>query len=152
MIRWITNHIGGSKAPLPEELSQWKSQGVDTVINLLEGEYGEFIAKKQKEEGFEVIRIPFNMYDPIPEEEFLAIYEYINQLIGEGKKVVAHCKYGKARSGTFLAGYLIFNGMSYTKALDEVIRRGFLPQTEYQIKFLQSLDRKLNGKREPKKE
>ncbi|RMD47518.1 MAG: protein phosphatase, partial [Aquificota bacterium] len=111
MIRWITENVGGSRAPNPEELLIWKNESVNTVINLLQGDYGDFIAEKQKEEGFEVIRIPFNMYDPIPEEEFIAVYEYIDEIIKNNKKVVAHCKYGKARSGTFLAGYLIYNGM-----------------------------------------
>ncbi len=152
MIRWINQYLGGSKAPTPEDLLQWKKEGVNTVVNLLEGDYGNFIAQKQKEEGFNVIRIPFNMYDPIPEGDFLAVYDYIKELEKDGKKVVAHCKYGKARSGTFLAGYLIFNGLSYSQALDEVIKKGFLPQTEHQIKFLQNLDRKLNGNAGSKKE
>ncbi len=145
MIRWITDFLGGSRAPEPEELEFWKGENINTVINLLEGTYGDFIAEKEKESGFEVIRIPFNMYDPIPEEEFLAIYDYIDQLKENGKKVVVHCKYGKARSGTFLAGYLIYSGMDYVNALDEVVRKGFLPQTEYQLKFLQNLNRKVNG-------
>ncbi|RUM46460.1 MAG: protein phosphatase [Hydrogenothermus sp.] len=145
MIRWITDFLGGSKAPEPEELDIWKDENINTVINLLEGTYGDFIAEKEKESGFEVIRIPFNMYDPIPEDDFLAIYDYIDQLKNNGKKVVVHCKYGKARSGTFLAGYLIYSGMDYVSALDEVVRKGFLPQTEYQLKFLQNLNRKVNG-------
>lgn len=145
MIRWITNFLGGSKAPEPEELDIWKNENINTVINLLEGTYGNFIAEKEKEFGFEVIRIPFNMYDPIPKEDFLAIYEYIDQLKINDKKIVVHCKYGKARSGTFLAGYLIYSGMDYVSALDEVVRKGFLPQTEYQLKFLQNLNRKING-------
>lgn len=145
MIRWITDFLGGSKAPEPEELDIWKGENIDTVINLLEGTYGDFIAEKERESGFEVIRIPFNMYDPIPEEDFWAIYEYIDQLKNNDKKVVVHCKYGKARSGTFLAGYLIYSGIDYVSALDEVVRKGFLPQTEYQLKFLQNLNRKVNG-------
>ncbi len=145
MIRWITDNLGGSRAPEPEELEKWKNEGVDVVVNLLNGEYGDFIAEKQKEAGFQVIRIPFDMYTPIPEEDFLAVYDYINQLEKESKKVVVHCKYGKARSGTFLAGYLIYNGRDYEDALNEVIRKGFLPQTDYQIKFLQKLYRNKNG-------
>ena len=147
MIRWITENIGGSRAPEIEELPLWKNEGVNTIINLLEGSYGDFIAQKQKEQGFEVIRIPFNMYDPIPEEDFLSVYQYIQELEKENKKVITHCKYGKARSGTFLAGYLIYKGMDYSKAIDEVIKKGFLPQTEYQIKFLQNLHRKINENR-----
>ncbi|WP_157560666.1 dual specificity protein phosphatase family protein [Hydrogenivirga sp. 128-5-R1-1] len=139
MIRWITDYLGGSRAPEPQELETLKEEGINTIINLLEGDYGNFIAQKQKEAGFEVIRIPFNMYDPIPKEDFLAVYDYIKEISGKEKKVLVHCKYGKARSGTFLAGYLINEGKEYTEALNEVIRKGFLPQTEHQIKFLQEL-------------
>ena len=141
MIRWITDYLGGSRAPEPQELETLKEKGINTIINLLEGDYGSFIAQKQKEAGFEVIRIPFNMYDPIPKEDFLAVYNYIKEISEKGKKVLVHCKYGKARSGTFLAGYLINEGKEYTEALDEVIRKGFLPQTEHQIKFLQELSK-----------
>lgn len=140
MIRWITNYLGGSRAPEPQELQLLKEENINTIINLLQGNYGDFIAQKQKEHGFEVIRIPFNMYDPIPKEDFLAVYDYIKEISQKGKKVLVHCKYGKARSGTFLAGYLISSGKSYNQALDEVIRKGFLPQTEHQIKFLQELE------------
>ena len=40
MIRWITKHLGGSRAPEPEELKDWKKENVHTIINLLDGSYG----------------------------------------------------------------------------------------------------------------
>ncbi len=139
MIRWIDEFLGGSRAPEPEELKNWKEENINTVINLLGGTYGNFISEKEKEEGFNVIRIPFSMADPIPEEEFLAVYEYIDQLKKEGKKVVVHCKYGQARSGTFLAGYLIYSGVPYEEAINKVMSKGFYPHTDYQIQFLKKL-------------
>ena len=138
MIRWITDYLGGSRVPEPEELILWKEEGVDLVINLLKGEYGDFIAQKQKEIGFEVIRIPFDMYQIIPEEDFLAVYRYIDE-IKDNKKIVVHCKYGQARSGTFLAGYLIHSGIPYEKAIDMVMEKEFNPHTFHQINFLKNL-------------
>jgi len=148
MIRWITNNLGGSRAPEPEELDIWKNQNIDTVINLLNGDYGRFITEEQKKKGFNVIRIPFSMADPIPAEEFLAVYSYIDELLESGKKVVVHCKYGQARSGTFLAGYLIYKGLSYDDALNRVMSKGFSPHTDYQIKFLRELERDIKRKNE----
>ncbi|WP_457626820.1 protein-tyrosine phosphatase family protein [Persephonella sp.] len=138
MIRRITDYLGGSRVPEPEELPLWKEEGVDVVINLLKGEYGDFIAQKQREMGFEVIRVPFDMYQIIPEEEFLAVYDYIDEIKND-KKIVVHCKYGQARSGTFLAGYLIKQGMSYEDALNTVMAKGFEPHTFHQINFLKNL-------------
>ncbi|WP_457625562.1 protein-tyrosine phosphatase family protein [Persephonella sp.] len=138
MIRWITDYLGGSRVPEPDELKLWKEQGVDTVINLLKGEYGDFIAGKQREMGFEVIRIPFDMYQIIPEEDFLAVYQYIDEIKND-RKIVVHCKYGQARSGTFLAGYLIYSGLSYEEALNRVIEKDFNPSTFHQINFLKNL-------------
>ncbi|WP_457642492.1 protein-tyrosine phosphatase family protein [Persephonella sp.] len=146
MIRWITKYLGGSRVPDPEELDIWVKENVNTVINLIGGDYGDFIAEKQREKGFEVIRIPFSMADPIPEEDFLAVYSYIDELKNSNKKTVVHCKYGQARSGTFLAGYLIYSGYTYEKALNEVLARGFTPHTEYQIKFLKDLYERIKGK------
>ena len=138
MIRWITDFLGGSRAPEPDELEQWRKEGINVIINLLKGEYGDFISKLEKEKGFEVIRIPFDMYQVIPSVDFLTLYDYIDQIKSK-KKIVVHCKYGQARSGTFLAGYLIHSGFSYGEALDLVMEKGFKPQTFHQINFLKNL-------------
>ncbi len=148
MIRWILDNLGGSRAPEPEELDIWKAQNIDTIINLLNGDYGRFLTEEQKKKGFNVIRIPFSMADPIPAEEFLAVYSYIDGLLESGKKVVVHCKYGQARSGTFLAGYLIYKGLSYEDALNRVMLKGFSPHTDYQIKFLRELEKDIKRKNE----
>ncbi len=148
MIRWILENLGGSRAPELEELDIWKAQNIDTIINLLNGDYGRFITEEQKKKGFNVIRIPFSMADPIPAEEFLAVYSYIDELLESGKKVVVHCKYGQARSGTFLAGYLIYKGLSYEDALNRVMSKGFSPHTDYQIKFLRELEKDIKRKNE----
>jgi protein-tyrosine phosphatase len=141
MIRWILNNLGGSRAPEVEDLKEWKKEGVNTVINLLNGDYGKFIAEEEKKEGFNVVRIPFSMADPVPAEEFLAMYEYLDELLNNNQKVVVHCKYGQSRSGTFLAGYLIYKGMPYEKAMNKVMEKGFFPSTDYQIKFLKDLEK-----------
>ncbi len=145
MIRWILENLGGSRVPEPNELDLWVDEKINTVINLLGGDYGDFIAEKQRQKGFEVIRIPFSMADPIPQEEFISVYTYIDQLINEGKKIVVHCKYGQARSGTFLAGYLIYSGYTYEEALNKVLSKGFAPHTDYQIKFLKDLYKKIKS-------
>jgi protein-tyrosine phosphatase len=59
---------------------------------------------------------------------------------------VVHCKYGQSRSGTFLAGYLIYKGVPYEKALNRVIEKGFFPSTDYQIKFLKELEKLVKNK------
>ncbi len=141
MIRWVYKTLGGSRAPDIDELEQWKKEGVDLVINLLDGDYGKWLAEEQKKYGFEVIRVPSSMCTEYLEEEIVPIYSYIDQLLEDGKKVVVHCKYGQARSGTFLAGYLIYKGLTYEKALDEVMKKGFLPQTEPQLTFLKKLSK-----------
>ena len=61
----------------------------------------------------------------------------------DNKKVVVHCKYGQARSGTFLAGYLIHIGKDYEEALNTVLSKGFTPHTDYQLKFLKDYYSKL---------
>ncbi len=142
MIRWVYKTLGGSRAPDIDELDLWRNEGINTIINLLDGQYGLWLAEEQKKHGFEVIRIPSSMCTEYQEEEIIPVYQYIDNLINDRKKVVVHCKYGQARSGTFLAGYLIHKGFPYEKALEEVMKKGFLPQTEPQLSFL----KKLSGK------
>ena len=146
MIRWIDKNLGGSKAPELDELKLWKEQNVNLVINLLEGSYGKFLFEKQKE-FFETIHYPLGMYTEIEIDEIIPIYDYISQKIKENKKVVIHCKLGISRSGTFLAGYLVYSGIPYEKALDKVISKRFFPETSTQIKFLKNLSNWVkNGK------
>jgi protein-tyrosine phosphatase len=146
MIRWITKNLGGSKAPEIEKLKEWKKENIDLVINLLEGSYGKFLFEQQKK-YFEVIHFPLGMYSQIEIDEIVPIYEYINEKINRNKKVVVHCKLGIARSGTFLAGYLIYTGKSYNEALDMVISKKFFPETSVQIKFLKDLEKWVKDER-----
>jgi protein-tyrosine phosphatase len=141
MIRWILNNLGGSRAPNLEDLKEWKEENVGTIINLVNGEYGKVLADEEKKQGFNVVRIPFSMADPVPAEEFLAMYDYVDELLKNNQKVVVHCKYGQSRSGTFLAGYLIYKGVPYSEAIERVMEKGFFPSTDYQIKFLQDLEK-----------
>ncbi len=139
--RWITENLGGSRAPDVDELDKWKEYGIDTIVNLLEGSYGTFLFEKQKEKGFNAVYLPLSMYSHLEVDEIIPIYEYIDELLNKGKKVVVHCKYGRARTGTILAGYLIYKGKSYNDALDTVMLKGFLPETFEQISFLQNLEK-----------
>ncbi len=146
MIRWINENLGGSRAPEIEELEKWKNENVDMVINLLEGSYGKFLFEQQKK-LFKTIHFPLGMYSQIEFEEIIPVYDYIKEKIDQNKKVVVHCKLGIARSGTFLAGYLIYTGKSYNEALDLVISKKFFPETSTQIKFLKELSKWVeNGK------
>ncbi len=146
MIRWITENLGGSRAPELEELKEWKNQNVNLVINLLEGSYGKFLFENQRK-YFETIHFPLGMYSEINFGEIIPIYQYVNEKINENKKIVVHCKLGIARSGTFLAGFLIYAGKSYSEALDLVISKKFFPETSMQIKFLKELEKWVrNGK------
>ncbi len=147
MIRWVYKTLGGSRAPDIDELDEWRNEGVDTVINLLDGQYGRWLADQQKKVGFEVIRLPISMYSEISIEEIIPIYQYIDELLEKGKKVVVHCKYGQARSGTVLAGYLIYKGLSYDESLDTVMKKGFTPSTEPQLEFLRKLEEKMRVKK-----
>ncbi len=146
MIRWITENLGGSRAPEIEKLQKWKDEKVDVVVNLLEGSYGKFLFEEQKK-LFKTIHFPLGMYSEIEFEEIIPVYDYIKEKISQNQKVVVHCKLGIARSGTFLAGYFIYTGKSYDEALDLVISKKFFPETSTQIKFLKELSNRVkNGK------
>ncbi len=146
MIRWISKNLGGSRAPDIKDLQKWKKEGVSLVINLLEGSYGRFLFEEEKK-YFEAVHFPLGMYSEIDFDEIIPVYEYINEKLKKNEKVVVHCKLGVARSGTFLAGFLIYSKKSYGEALDTVFAKKFFPETPQQIKFLKELEKKVkNGK------
>ncbi|MDH5472657.1 MAG: ATP-binding cassette domain-containing protein [Gammaproteobacteria bacterium] len=74
-------------------------------------------------------------------EQAISICEQIEIAIKQDEVVAAHCRAGLGRTGTILAAYLIWEGVSAIDALDTV--RGVEPrwvQSEEQVMFLEAFE------------
>ncbi|BAK54337.1 protein-tyrosine phosphatase family protein [Sulfurisphaera tokodaii] len=142
---WVRKGIiGGSPIPYTEdELDEWKREGVKRILILpeeweIEEAWGsmDYYFSLLREKGFEFL------HEPIPDgyaptfDQFLRIYEWLKK----GYANLVHCVGGIGRTGTIIAGYLMFEeDLDSGEAIEEVrnYRPGAVQTYEQQLFLLQ---------------
>jgi protein-tyrosine phosphatase len=72
-------------------------------------------------------------------------FEWVDQVIAGGRKVLVHCRFGVGRTGTFVTGYLMKNGLDM-KAAEKALKHSRANPTHHcQWKLLRAYKKKLKG-------
>ncbi|MEJ2638141.1 MAG: dual specificity protein phosphatase [Desulfosarcinaceae bacterium] len=141
-LTWITDQLAVGHAPMFDvDLDILRDNGIDAIVNLC----GEFcdLHELQTEAGFEV------HYVPIPDEcapdmkAMEAAFAWVDDVIAQGRKVLVHCRFGVGRTGTFVTGYLMKNGLDMKAAAKALKHSRANPTHHCQWKLLRSYRKKL---------
>lgn len=141
-LTWITDHLAVGHAPMFDvDLDVLRDNGIDAIVNLC----GEFcdLHEIQMASGFEV------HYFPIPDEcapdmeAMERAFGWVDQIIADGRKVLVHCRFGVGRTGTFVTGYLMKNGLDMKAAAKALKHSRANPTHHCQWKMLRSYQKKL---------
>jgi protein-tyrosine phosphatase len=146
---WIGAPLMGRLAIMPrpragewldDEIIGWQTDGIDTVVSLLEraeiSELGlEREAELAREHEFEFISFPIpDRGLPASLRDATTLAQTVAGQVREGKAVAIHCRAGIGRSSLIAAGVLICSGLSADDAFRLIrIARGIdVPDAEAQ--------------------
>jgi len=141
-LQWITDQLAVGYAPMFDvDLDMLKQNGIDAIVNLC----GEFcdLHEIQMESGFEV------HYVPVPDEcapdvnAMETAFEWLDNTLSQGRKVLVHCRFGVGRTGTFVTAYLLTKGLNMKAATKALQHTRANPTHHCQWKMLKQYQRKL---------
>ena len=156
MIFWIETIenclIGISARPkgfedLEKDIQELKGLKIKLIISLLDdGENLEFGLDGEKsiceQNNIEFENLAIKDMSVPGFERFVDCVNNVYLKLKQVEKLMIHCNHGQGRSGLFVAGILIRNGMSLKDALKLIeSKRGFqCPSTSSQLKFLKAYE------------
>lgn len=116
---WIVDgRLLAMAAPWPDELDEILGLGVRAIVTLT-GRVPEGFPL----EGVEHLHVPVRDFQPPTQRQIDAAVEFIDEQLATGAAVAVHCAAGRGRTGTFVAAYLVSQGMRPEDAIREVRRR-----------------------------
>jgi atypical dual specificity phosphatase len=125
----------------PEELIWLREQGIDILLSLSE----EPPSRRDIDEaGLMLVHVPVQDFDAPSPEQFEKCLAVIDRSKNSQIGVNVHCTAGKGRTGTVLAAYFVYKGMSGRDAVAHVrdLRPGSI-ETPEQERAIFELARRL---------
>ena len=113
---WIVDgRVGGMARPRPQDAAWLKEQGVTALVSLTE--------RPVPLEGIDVRHLPVRDMDSPTLEQLRGGVDFMQHVVASGGSVVAHCGAGMGRTGTFLAAFLVGQGVPPDEAIRAVRER-----------------------------
>jgi protein-tyrosine phosphatase len=127
---------------LSDEITDWKSAGVSTVLSLLEAHEERDLdlraeGAEVRAEGLEFLSLPIpdrQIPKSVDEGKLADTIEKLSRTLSAGKNVLVHCRQGVGRSGLVAACLLVRRGLTPGAAVEMVssARGVSIPETNEQ--------------------
>ena len=109
----------GRDAPIDADAAFLKEKGIALVVTLTEE---PLPAAPFSSRGIRLAHMPVRDFFAPTVAQLVLFADRAATVIDQGGRVAVHCAYGKGRTGTFLAAYLVATGMTAEAAIAEVRR------------------------------
>lgn len=111
---WLKkSKIAGSARPVTEdELKALKEEGVQAIVSLTGTPLNPEVVSRL---GFEYLHSHISGVPSV--EQLDEIIKFVEEKNVQSKPVLVHCGEGKGRTGTVLAAYLVYHGLSADEAI-----------------------------------
>ncbi|MFN4288563.1 MAG: hypothetical protein ACK4E3_08720 [Brevundimonas sp.] len=129
---------------LETEIIDWRDDGVDVVVSMLETAEAEALGLAREAElcarhGIIFANVPVRDHDiPVDLPHYREVAQALASRMAAGEKIVIHCRAALGRAPSLAACVLIERGMSAGRALEIVgkARKHRVPETDAQTAFV----------------
>jgi len=131
---------------LIDEVSRWRTKGIDIVVSLLTpAEVEEMELQNEdlycRQNKIEFVSFPIeDRMTPASDPAAIRLIEKLGSDLAHGRNVVIHCRQGIGRSGLVAVSLLLERGLSVPKAVERVsgARRTQVPETSEQLAWIEN--------------
>src|SRR5882724_8952743 len=135
---------------LEDEISGWRSAGVDAVVSLLTSHENNDLQLSEESRlaethGLRFVSLPIEDRGVPPSwEEASRAIAKATEMLQQGKNVAVHCRQGIGRSGILAAALLIKSGSTPGDALTQIsgVRGLSVPETPEQMAWIQEFSQR----------
>lgn len=142
---WVTAGLAVGGRVLPQDIPRLAKSGVTAVVDTRAEHQDDEAALAAK--GIRLLYLPTPDTFPLTVEQLQRGAKWINEQIGQGRRVLVHCEHGVGRSVLLTAAALVEQGMSAHEAITLVQRRRWQAAPNHrQMQRLQEFERAVRGK------
>lgn len=139
---WVTASLAVGGRVLPQDIPRLAKSGVTAVVDTRSEHQDDETALAAS--GIQLLYLPTPDTFPLSVEQLRQGADWINERIGQGKRVLVHCEHGVGRSVLLTAAALVEQGMSAHEAITIVQRRRWQAAPNHrQMQRLQEFERKV---------
>jgi atypical dual specificity phosphatase len=120
----IQGKLAGHRAiSADSDIAFLREQGVKALVRMAEGVAAEKLHEKIIVQGMIDLHVPVPDFTAPTKSQIVSMVDFISESITRGQPVAVSCGAGYGRTGTILACYLVMQGSSAKKAVEEVRRK-----------------------------
>lgn len=110
----IPGKLAGVRKPTAAELRELQAVGIGAIISVM---HDKSNLELYERENIPYLWLPIQIASSPSRSQIAALTNFVNEHHPQGVSIAVHCTGGLHRTGTMLAAYLIWNGLSYDEAI-----------------------------------
>jgi protein tyrosine phosphatase (PTP) superfamily phosphohydrolase (DUF442 family) len=144
-LSWITPHLAVGGRVHPDDIHRLAASGVTSVVDTRSEDQDDEAALAAH--GIGLLYLPTPDTHPLTVADLKRGAAWINERIGEGRRVLVHCEHGVGRSVLLAAAALVVSGLGAHESMNLIKRRRWQAAPNHrQMKRLQEFEQLIHDR------